>query len=767
MYNVLRGGGLAAMRHLILLVCIWAASSVAAGSIGRFQGPELPEIARQTEWVGPGVEHIHEFHTSGPLNIHILAVDLATTGLALTSRYGKGKLFTGATVEEMARVAERPEKHVLGAVNADFWKNSPGMFTPVNLYVTEGMVARLPVAPAPRAVFGRTTDGKYFIKPVTARLSLTANKHTLSAVKLNDPVSSSGAVLFNRHFGPQVSLARFKKAYRLDLGEQKFLPNKMVGTTVAEELSCTTVTLNGNSLILALHADAIRNLGHLKVGTPVDILLKVPEVKGSIELAVGGSPLLLRGGRPYIDWQQEKVLQSFVIDRHPRTAVGISRDGTKLYLVTVDGRQPAVSVGMSLYELALYLRELGCWDAMNFDGGGSTTMVVRGEVVNKPSDRLGPRSVVNSLLVILEGAAGPLARLEFSPRQQEIVVPCGAKEFVRCRGRDALGNPVGLESHRMKWQITPPVAALETSGTECTLIAREEPSTGVLSVAYVAKDIETTFGIEIPVKVIAVTSATIEPSPLVLSVGEEVSVNIQAVADGMPFAVSPHHITLSPSNDCLTATKQRVRATRKGTGCLKGALGTYQLDVPYYVDVFTTSTLLSFDEITTKVLAGTRFDRKRTYVEVNRGKQIEGKGCLAWRYAMTKGGTTKIILPVNLEIPGKPAKITVAISGDGKEAWLRGEVVDAVGNRFLLDFTNGSTGITWKNQWRRVTAPLDTLVPRPVNLGAKPVYPIRLSELYLAQDQEALKAEGEILLDALEAIYPPATSSLKCPNQNN
>ncbi|MCX7625894.1 MAG: phosphodiester glycosidase family protein, partial [Candidatus Sumerlaeaceae bacterium] len=694
------------------------------------------------------------------------AVDLTTSGSMLTRRYGKGRLFTGATVEEMARAAERPDKHVLGAVNSDFWKNSPGMFTPVNLYVTEGMAARLPVAPAPRAVFGHTTDGKYFIKPLTAYLRLTINNRTVSGIKLNEPITSSGVVLFNRHFGRDVSLARYKKAYRLDLGDQNFLPNQRVVAKVAEELQCTTVSLSGNSLVLALHGNAHRKLGQLKTGSIVTIELKVPEVKGVIDLAVGGSPLLLQGGKPHIDWQQEKLLRSFVVERHPRTAVGLSRDGTKLYIVTVDGRQPALSIGMTLYELSLYLRELGSWDAMNFDGGGSTTMVVRGDVVNKPSDRLGPRSVVNSLLVVLQGLAGPLAQLELSPRQQEIAIPCGAKEQVRCRGRDALGNSVTLDPELLKWEISPPVAELETSGTECTIVAREEPSTGVLRMVYAGKDAENGLEKEVPVRIVALTSATVEPSPLVLSQKEEISLNIQAVASDMPFSLSPHHITLSPSNDCLTVTKQRVRGMKRGEGCLTVSLGRYKMGVPYYVEEFSTVTLCSFDAVTTRILAGTRFDKKFTYLRLNQQKPVEGRGCLAWRYAMTKGGTSRIILPLDVEIPGKPAKISLAIHGDGKEAWLRAEVVDAVGNRFLLDFTNGSTGITWKNEWRRVTVALHTLVPRPANPGAKPVYPLRVSELYLAQDQEALKAQGEILLDALEAVYAPDTSSLKCTNSN-
>jgi exopolysaccharide biosynthesis protein len=72
-----------------------------------------------------------------------------------------------------------------------------------------------------------------------------------------------------------------------------------------------------------------------------------------------------------------------------------------LLLLTVDGRSEN-SGGMTLIELANMMRELGTWQAMNFDGGGSTVMVVEGKVVNRPSDKEGERAVGNALLVVVE-----------------------------------------------------------------------------------------------------------------------------------------------------------------------------------------------------------------------------------------------------------------------------------------------------------------------------------------------------------------------------
>jgi hypothetical protein len=97
--------------------------------------------------------------------------------------------------------------------------------------------------------------------------------------------------------------------------------------------------------------------------------------------SVGGSPILVKDGKRWFTDPGD----NFTDGRHPRTVVGWTPAGDVL-LVTVDGRQPAVSVGMSLFEAADFLIGLGATEAMNLDGGGSTTFVHAGTVVNKVSD---------------------------------------------------------------------------------------------------------------------------------------------------------------------------------------------------------------------------------------------------------------------------------------------------------------------------------------------------------------------------------------------
>ena len=112
--------------------------------------------------------------------------------------------------------------------------------------------------------------------------------------------------------------------------------------------------------------------------------LSEPGAWDRVRFATSAGPLILRGGEARTDWAEESISRVFGLARHPRTALGVRADGT-LLLVTVDGRESRRSVGMTLPELTDLVRELGAVTAINLDGGGSTTMVVEDEVVNRPS----------------------------------------------------------------------------------------------------------------------------------------------------------------------------------------------------------------------------------------------------------------------------------------------------------------------------------------------------------------------------------------------
>jgi hypothetical protein len=121
---------------------------------------------------------------------------------------------------------------------------------------------------------------------------------------------------------------------------------------------------------------------------------------------VGGGPYLVRNGRVHVDAYTEGFehpgdpgfFYAFGIARNPRTMAGVTSDGD-LLLVTVDGRQPGYSVGLSFAEEGRLMRALGAAQALNLDGGGSTTMALDGTVLGRPSDATGERPIGDAILI--------------------------------------------------------------------------------------------------------------------------------------------------------------------------------------------------------------------------------------------------------------------------------------------------------------------------------------------------------------------------------
>jgi hypothetical protein len=150
-------------------------------------------------------------------------------------------------------------------------------------------------------------------------------------------------------------------------------------------------------------------LAALTPPTRVDLVTSWTTVNGlsakrldSADAVVNGAGLLRLKGRVPANWQTAESLspQNFINMRHPRTLIGVDRRGY-IWLAAIDGRQPEHSVGMMFADLERLCDRLELTDALNLDGGGSTTMVVKGKVVNKPSDATGPRAVSDAILVTL------------------------------------------------------------------------------------------------------------------------------------------------------------------------------------------------------------------------------------------------------------------------------------------------------------------------------------------------------------------------------
>lgn len=142
-------------------------------------------------------------------------------------------------------------------------------------------------------------------------------------------------------------------------------------------------------------------LAPLSEGTPVSVGWRAAEGWGPVSDVIGVNLPLVRAG--VVAREIEVGTVPFFRERAPRTAIGWTADG-RILLVVVDGRQPGYSVGMTPFALSQFMLSVGAVDAANLDGGGSTTLSVRGLLVNRPSDSAGERPVGSALVVLPTGA---------------------------------------------------------------------------------------------------------------------------------------------------------------------------------------------------------------------------------------------------------------------------------------------------------------------------------------------------------------------------
>ena len=170
----------------------------------------------------------------------------------------------------------------------------------------------------------------------------------------------------------------------------------------------------GGSAVQAIGVPATWLSSHLSVGSYVSVLDRVRDDRTGQLLDIhattsilSAGPTLLHDGEPAIDAATEGVIDprdpSFNFAwgeiRQPRTIVGTDASG-RLLLVTVDGRGPGISEGLTLVEEASLMRDLGARQAMNLDGGGSTALAVNGALVNHPSDATGERADGDALVIV-------------------------------------------------------------------------------------------------------------------------------------------------------------------------------------------------------------------------------------------------------------------------------------------------------------------------------------------------------------------------------
>jgi hypothetical protein len=402
------------MTHKILTIAILAAALSGHLSAGPQTGSQSPTGAPQNYKVlasiivCPGVTYDYLSLTSGPWRIYVLEIDLTHTELEITASRALDQLLGRELTSSMAWRHETRDRTVIAALNADFFSLTTGE-NENNCVIDTEFVKGTKMTESPYDTFDNI-HSQFALsvgrKPLLERFEFVGKafigqKATIDLFGVNDAPKSNTVVLFNRYFGTstptdtvrmtinEVSLRAFKRqmdtVFALVTGKS---------TSGSSALGSTTLVLSGYDLP-AQHGLTTANVGdtvRLWLGTNLNV--------GIPKTLVGGWPRIVLDGKNIGGTTDsiEGTFPSFSSQRNPRSGVGFSKDSTIVYFFAVDGRQTA-SVGMTLYEFADLMIAQGVYQGLNLDGGGSTTFLLQGSIMNAPSDATGERPVGNCLLL--------------------------------------------------------------------------------------------------------------------------------------------------------------------------------------------------------------------------------------------------------------------------------------------------------------------------------------------------------------------------------
>ena len=362
--------------------------------------------------LAPGVAYQRFTDSRGPWTVSLVRVDLRRADLELVHARAHDSLRGRERTSEMARRAAAAGARVLAAMNADFfdlksgenennqvlggewWKGLKVTDSPYDTY--DNVHAQLALDSARRPSIDRFLfDGRAWVRGTMTPVL------TLNAVPSG---MFEGTALFTPRYGAATPRDTTRRTVEAPLAAVGVRGDTTLYLRRGGISNASGSPIPRDGAVLAAYGTRIPEVQAMAAGDTVRVLLatlpRLPRGRAPA-LLIGGWPRILRDGRNVAGDAAivEGTISRNAEARHPRTAIGFSRDGATLLLLVVDGRSPT-SVGMTLVELAEQMRRLGAWQALTFDGGGSTTMVVDGAIVNTPSDATGEREVGNALLVV-------------------------------------------------------------------------------------------------------------------------------------------------------------------------------------------------------------------------------------------------------------------------------------------------------------------------------------------------------------------------------
>lgn len=357
-----------------------------------------------------GVTYQHENIDSAPWSIHIAKIDRKQSQLELRSLLAHDKIEGLSTLAQQVKAIPREAGNPLAAVNGDFYivdEKNPYAGDPRGLQILDG---ELVSAPTDQASFWIDAKGEPQATNVTSQLKVLWPDGKSTSIGLNEERHDGTAVLFTPRFGSSTKTKGGREFVLEASGAGSWLPlqaGREYAARVGAINDAGNTTIDATTVVLSLSPALLTNApsaAALSNGTIVRLsTATLPDLAG-VKFAISGGYVLVRdGAKQKIQTPQSEAYKyRSVRERHPRSAIGASRD--YLYLVEVDGRQPGLSVGMTLDELGDYMKKIGCELALNLDGGASATFWHQGKVRNSPCNGA-DRPIANGIAVLAKPAA--------------------------------------------------------------------------------------------------------------------------------------------------------------------------------------------------------------------------------------------------------------------------------------------------------------------------------------------------------------------------
>ncbi|MFC4409585.1 phosphodiester glycosidase family protein [Chungangia koreensis] len=700
--------------------------------------------------LSPGINHESTSTSVGgyPQKVNKLSVDLTNPYSKI--EYGvSNPLNTLQSVSALSKAHTYDQHHVVGAVNASFFRWEDRF--PLYLLAENDRIVNLGNVSTnfndymhTPAAFGVTADKKAKVGKYNLSHTIEHNGANYSLTSMNRLRDNNESILYTsswpndktrqNQYGIEVVVSGVSKKVdsQLKFGE------KVTGTVSAIRPygQYTSATIPDDGYVISASGTEASKFTSMKVGDSVTLSVDVDSSWKGAQFMLASGPLLVQNGRVdmTIDPKSPRVTE-----RTARTAVATDATGNTAYFVTVDGKQSGYSQGMTLTEFANYLVSIGAYNAINLDGGGSTTMVTRNygatypTLANRPSD--GSERRVSAILEAISTAPiGTPQHVNVTQTEDGIVAVGASVGYKVNYVLDQYYNALPIDSSKLKLEsVSNNVGVIENNKFVGTNAGK-----GTITATY------ETATISIPVTVTnSIDRLVATPEKIRLGTGETADFSVRGISSNQKVIFNPSAVnwTVNGNIGSLNGTTF-TSGNIEGSGSIVGTFGSTKVTIP--VTVSNQPLVLGTFDSTT----GLKAETIRANASISTDTKLnahDGNSSLKLNYDFTsyKDDTSAayVTWTNGLALEGKPDRIGVWVYGDGNNHWLRGSLSDGNGKEVTVDFTNDG-GLNWTG-WKYVEATV------PSNLSA----PLKLNKIYVAEPSSAKKNKSSIWFDKLQTVY--------------